>query len=255
MKRAVLRAFARRVVSGTLAGVLILSTGLANAAPVFAVDAQQESSNASASSPEAAPSSAESSPTIVRELEASRTADSSTYLLSDGSFRAEIFTGPVHYKDAGGTWRDIDASLVPTDGIGAFHTKSTAYDQTIASDNVTDTPVMVRHDDWSMGIRLIGAEQSSVMALGDRADYPLAMTDTKLTYETGNNTTKDTLTLSSKDAPDTFTFFMSLDNLRVFADPTGGYTFYEVSTRCPTRSGTDRAACDGGCARPLDVRL
>ena len=56
----------------------------------------------------AAPSA---SPTVVRELTALRTADSSTYLLSNGMRRAEISALPIHFKDAQGGWQNIDTRL------------------------------------------------------------------------------------------------------------------------------------------------
>jgi RHS repeat-associated protein len=169
----------------------------------------------------------DSSPTILRELESSRTAESSTYLMSDGSLRAEIYEQAIHFRNASGKWQDIDASLVPSGTTGMVHTKSSAYDETIASADVTDTPVSVTHGDWSLGLRLLGAEQGTLSVLGDTASYPLAMSDTQLLYETGANKLKDTLVLSSKDAPDTFTFFMSVDNLKVYTDPLGGYVLYD----------------------------
>ncbi len=237
---------ARRILSSLLAFVFASSIMLGNIEGAFAsasaassatrpAEAASEASSPTPSAVEtatsatgsAATASADSSPTVVREIESSRTADSSTYLLSDGSFRAQIYEQPIHYKDQAGKWQDIDASLVPTDTFGVVHTKASAYDETIATDDVTDTPVTVRHGDWSMGMKLLGGEQSSVMALGNSADYPLAMTDTQLSYETRGDAIKDTLTLSSAHAPDTFTFFMSLDNLKVYADPTGGYALYD----------------------------
>jgi RHS repeat-associated protein len=159
--------------------------------------------------------SAESSPTVVREIESSRTANSATYLMSDGSYSQTIYEQPVHYKDTARHWSRIDPTLAVTPEFGVKQVKASDYDIAIASDEATDVPVSVSHDDWSFGMDLLGAEQSAMISLGNQAVYPLAMTDTALTYETGGNAVKDTLVLSSKNAPDSFTFHLSLENLRL----------------------------------------
>ena len=78
--------------------------------------------------------SRDASPTVVREIEASRTADSSTFAMSDGSFESKLFTDAVHYQDETGAWKDIDVSLVPTVVPGVAHTAASAYDETFASE-------------------------------------------------------------------------------------------------------------------------
>lgn len=167
------------------------------------------------------------SPTVVRELRDKRTADSSTYLMSDGSFQAKICNDAIHYKDAKGAWQDIDVSLVPAESPGVVHTRASAYDETFASDGVSANPVTVKHGDWSMSMKLLGGEQSNPVALGDTDDFPLAMTDTQLKYQASAHALKDTLVLSSRNAPSTFTFFVSLKNLSLYSSPSGGYSFVD----------------------------
>jgi RHS repeat-associated protein len=169
-----------------------------------------------------------SAPTVVRELETSRTAESKTFLMSDGSFKLDLYTQPIHFKDASKHWKDIDPTLVQTPEYGISEVKASDYDIQIASDDVTDTPVSVSHNGWSFGMDLVGGEQSRVMAMGDHAVYPLAMTDTSLVYETGGNAVKDTLVLASKNAPDTFTFHMKLDGLSLYQSVSGpGYVLLD----------------------------
>jgi len=61
------------------------------------------------------------SPTIVREDVSKRTEFGSTYVLSDGTYRDVLSQTPIHFKDASGTWQNIDPTLVPT-GDGAVTT-------------------------------------------------------------------------------------------------------------------------------------
>lgn len=209
-----------RVLSGLVGAVFLLAAILSNVAPSFAMGATMTVLPALTGAPTA---SQPTSPTVVRELVASRTADSSTFLMSDGSYRADIAAGPIHYRDARGVWQDIDPTLVPSQTVGAVHTKASEYDIAFASTSDATSPVQVDHGDWSMGMRLIGAQQSDLFSLGKTAEFPLAMTDTTLSYQTLPNGMKDTLTLASKDAPDTFTFFVNLDNLSILSNPLGGY--------------------------------
>lgn len=164
----------------------------------------------------------------MRELEPSRTADSSTYLLSDGSYSQVIYEQPIHYQAASGRWENIDPTLVPTPDYGVSHTRASAYDIAVASDDATADPVSITHAGWSLGMRLAGGEQSSVFELGNQAFYPLAMTDTQLNYEAGGDTLKETLLLTSRRAPDTFTFHLSLAGLSVYESPVdGGFTLLD----------------------------
>lgn len=171
-------------------------------------------------------------PTVVRELEASRTAESKTYLMSDGSFSQTIWTSPVHFRDSAKRWRDIDSTLVQTPRYGVSKVKASDYDIEVASSSATGTPVSIAHEGWRFGMKLLGGEQSALMALGNQAVYPLAMTDTSLVYEAGGSAVKDTLVLSSRRAPDTFTFHLSLDGLRLFQSVDGpGYTLVDARGR------------------------
>lgn len=216
------RGVVSRVLSGFVASVFLLSTVFANVAPSFAASVPR-AATASAGAP-----AAETSPTVVEEIVASRTADSSTFRLSDGTRRALVYTGPVHYKDASGAWQDIDPTLVSTGEFGVVHTKSSAYDETVASTDATSEPVTVAHDGWTIGMRLLGASQSDLFVLGNQATYPLAMSGTRLNYTTGGDAIKDTLTLASPNAPSSFTFFVRLDNLSLCTDPLGGYVLNDA---------------------------
>ncbi|MPZ62178.1 MAG: hypothetical protein GEU93_12960 [Propionibacteriales bacterium] len=61
----------------------------------------------------------------VRELVSERSAYAKTFELSDGRREVEVSTGPVHYREASGRWREIDTTVEPTDvpgfGFGAVN--------------------------------------------------------------------------------------------------------------------------------------
>lgn len=87
----------RRLLSGFVAGVFLLSTTLTNVAPSFGASmtpSEQQAPSSTRSGSQTA------SPTVVRELVASRTADSNTYLLSNGELESRhTIGGAVNYLD------------------------------------------------------------------------------------------------------------------------------------------------------------
>lgn len=51
--------------------------------------------------------------TRVEELIGERTANSKTYLMSDGSYEASVYAADVHYVSQAGAYEDIDNSIIP----------------------------------------------------------------------------------------------------------------------------------------------
>ncbi|MDR3687385.1 MAG: DNRLRE domain-containing protein [Coriobacteriia bacterium] len=216
-----------RVLSALLASAMLTSSVLSGAS-VAAAGSAPPVVDTVASPPSV---SASSKPGVVAEVVASRTADSSTYQLTDGSRRAEIFTQPIHFRDNAGHWDDVDPTLVPTGVFGQSRAKATELTETFGSDAATGAPVTVSSDHWSMGMDLLGGREAGMMAIGDEAVCPLAQTATQLKYETRSNGVKDTLVLDSPQAPDTFSFFVSLKNLAVYTEPgTGAFALFDSTT-------------------------
>jgi hypothetical protein len=65
-------------------------------------------------------------PHRVSELADKRSESIKRYRMSDGSIEAELFAGPVHYRDKAGHWQDIDTRIGASDkpGYGFGNTKS-----------------------------------------------------------------------------------------------------------------------------------
>ena len=76
---------------------------------------------------------AKKAPTVVKELTDKRTADSETFLLSNGSMRSDLYAKPIHYKDAKGVWQNIDTTLVPDTHPGEFVSRATPVSVTVQS--------------------------------------------------------------------------------------------------------------------------
>jgi RHS repeat-associated protein len=201
------RLFAR-VVSATLSVALALSF---NVAPLAAAEPP------STTPPPATPSP---TPSIVREIPERRTSSSKTYLLSDGTYRGEYFTEPVHVKDSTGAWKTIDLSIVPS-----------ASDPSCLT--VKRSPVAASFKGGGQGARLskgayfaeidlLDCVEPAPMELGGEVIYPQVLPFTDLTYAPRPDGLKETLVLSSPLAPATFRFFVSLGALTAVPSPGGG---------------------------------
>lgn len=256
---------ARRFLSGLVAGVFLFSTASANVGAAFAAT-PDVATTGSASAGAVPAASQAASPTVVREIEESRTPVSNTYLLSDGTYRQEIYEKPVNYKPSGETTlQPIDTSLVPSAAFGVSQTKASGFPETFASGDETATPVSVAGDGWRVGMRMVGGNLDDPLALGQSANYPFAAPATQLTYTAKSDGFEDTLTLSDPSAPDTFVFYMALDNLSIFQNPSGGWALRDGKNgqivgnlgeyRVFDSSGTDPLAPGAQCpSATMDVR-
>lgn len=106
-----------------------------------------EEANGEPTTTQAAPEKEE--PELVRELVNKRTANSHTYLLSDGTQRVEIFAAPVSFRNEAGQWQTIDGSLTETQSPGSYRPSATPFDLTIGSDADGEAPVVLTDGKYS----------------------------------------------------------------------------------------------------------
>ncbi|HEX8101110.1 MAG TPA: DNRLRE domain-containing protein [Solirubrobacteraceae bacterium] len=147
----------------------------------------------------------EGPPRPVGEVEEDRTATSRTLELSDGSFRTQEFLSAINFRDGGGDWTPIDNRLVhDRDG---FTTRANDVAVRIPS-NLGDGPVGVETGDHSVGFELQGAAAVADVD-GATATFEDALPHVSVSYEAVGRMVKETLTLASSDAPDTYDFDLS----------------------------------------------
>lgn len=153
-------------------------------------------------------------PKVVHERLGERTATSRTYLLSDGTRRTRIWTAPVNYRKADGTWAAIDTRLKP-DGPDALRT--TAARVPVELPRTLDAPVEVSDPSGrSVAFRLLGADADQAAKVdGATATYADVRPGVDATYEARSNGVKETLTLDDASAPSSFTYSL---------DPSAGLT-------------------------------
>lgn len=161
------------------------------------------------------------------ELPEKRTATTKHYRLTDGTMQAVISEAPVHYRASDGTWEDIDPTLVPATVPGHYQTRSTAYGLSVGRETVSDAPVTLSRDGWSVGIDLVGASEGNALAVGRTARYPQVIDGVDLVYETGDDGLKETIVLASADVGSSFGFEMKTEGASLKRDFVGGWTLFD----------------------------
>ena len=92
---------------------------------------------------------------VVNELTARRTKFSKQYLLSDGSYLANSFSMPVHYKK-GGKWKEVNTTLVKTKNKKSYKTKATSLGITVAKKANKKAEVTLKRGSSKLSVALKG---------------------------------------------------------------------------------------------------
>ncbi|MCL4367723.1 MAG: cell wall-binding repeat-containing protein [Actinobacteria bacterium] len=228
---------------------------------------------ASASAPVVSTTEPLAAPKVVRELVNERTENSRTYLLSDGSKRADVYVAPVNYQDAQGQWQAIDTRLVPGP-VGTFHSAGTPVSVSVAPGSSLVPPVVSLAYRGAAVTLLLGGPSAGPVAAatsvvpdaipvtpvvsGSTATFSAGGVDTSMAYQVISSGVKETITLGSPRAPNSFTFKLRHDGLTLQQDETGQWGFYPAGAARPALvlgsllvfdssvdSGGDPAYCDG----------
>ncbi|HEX8103524.1 MAG TPA: DNRLRE domain-containing protein [Solirubrobacteraceae bacterium] len=147
----------------------------------------------------------EGPPRVIGEVKQNRTATSRTLELSDGSFRTEEFLSAINYRDDRGEWVPIDNTLV-ADGDG-FSSRANDVQVQIPT-NLDDGPVGLDAGGRSVGFELQGADAAATVD-GETATFREALPHVSVSYEALGRAVKETLTLASSAAEDTYDFDLS----------------------------------------------
>jgi RHS repeat-associated protein len=142
---------------------------------------------------------------VVRELPELRTANSDTYLRSDGSLAAKISRAPINYRDASGSWQPINTTLQPSTD-GSLEASTTQLPISLPSS--LSSPVTVGGEGATVSFSLEGAGGSAA-ASGSTASYAEALPQVTASYEAQPARLKETLTLASAAAPSVYHYHLS----------------------------------------------
>lgn len=99
----------------------------------------------------------------------SRDGSSTTYVNPDGSYTREMAGGTVNYRDRGGVWRAMDASMKLDEKSGRLVAHDLPVEVSVGTDLAGPDTIALKGDSWSMGIGLgggNGATRSAKDSLG-----------------------------------------------------------------------------------------
>ncbi len=171
--------------------------------------------------------------TVVRELTERRTEYGTTYVLSNGQYRTVISHGPVHFKDATGAWRPVDTTLVEV-ADGVYETAASAVTVTVQDEAAGSPAVTVATASVAVALNLVGATEDGLTVAGSAATYPDVATATDVSYTATGDGLKETITLASGAAPNSFTYRLTHPGLTLARDEaTGTWGLYREGREEP----------------------
>ncbi|MEU9277184.1 LamG-like jellyroll fold domain-containing protein [Streptomyces sp. NPDC048341] len=164
-----------------------------------------------------------------REVTKDRTATTSVFQNPDGTLTARVYSRPVHYRTADGSWADIDTTLTQ-DSDGRWQEKADAPSARFAAGG--DDPALVTYgpgsgEQVSYGLQGAAAVQGQVS--GSSITYPGIARQSDVTYMATASGVKETLTLRSAAAPATWIFPLHLTGLTPSLAANGSVVFKDGS--------------------------
>jgi hypothetical protein len=203
---------ARSITAVVIVLVTILGAGVAWAAS----SSPQGSQDASAGA------------TTVRELAALRTADSDTYLLSDGTRAVKIYPHPINYRTASGAYDPIDDQLV-VGADGSWSPRASKVAVSLPADPAA-APTTLGSGASALSFALEGANHGLGLINGASRIYGGILPGVSATYTAGPDALRETLTLTDGSSPSTYTYHLTLGRGMRALQTAGGGILVENGT-------------------------
>jgi RHS repeat-associated protein len=164
-------------------------------------------------------------PKRVKELTGKRTARAKFFELEDGRVEAELSAAPVHYRDAGGTWREIDTRIGAAGQSGFAYGNATNRFGSLfgdASDRLLRFEQAGRH----VTVGLPGAAKALAPRVrGSQLTYPGALDGADLVYQVTPDGVKEQIVLDRPPAEPVWRFTLQLGGLDARLEPDGSIAF------------------------------
>ena len=165
---------------------------------------------------------------ITEELTSKRTKFTKQYLLSDGSFLANSFSMPVHYKK-NGKWKEIDTTLVWTKSKKNYKTKSTSLGITVAQKANQKAEITWKRGSAKLSVALKGKKVKAKKAAvsnpekkkitdiqnSNQVQYKKAYKNQTLTYEIYPEKIVEKISVKKKSAVKKITLKVNSGKLKV----------------------------------------
>ncbi|WP_418434307.1 DNRLRE domain-containing protein, partial [Anaerotignum lactatifermentans] len=162
------------------------------------------------------------------ELTSKRTKFTKQYLLSDGSFLANSFSMPVHYKK-NGKWKEIDTTLVSTKSKKNYKTKSTSLGITVAKKANQKAEITWKRGSAKLSVALkekkVKAKKAAIrnpekkqitdIQNSNRVQYKKAYKNQTLTYEIYPEKIVEKISVKKKSAVKKITLKVNSGKLKV----------------------------------------
>ena len=165
----------------------------------------QEGSTPSETQPETSP------PQSGEEVVELRTENSRTVVGEDGNLEAQVYSGPIHYRDDENDWARIDNTLVPSERPGYAYENAANSFTVFIPDDIADMPIRVEAGDEWVTYALEGASGvPSVTA--DTATFSDTLTGVDLSYTVLSSGVREDLELASPATPDLYDFEVDMSS-------------------------------------------
>ncbi|MEV4627811.1 LamG-like jellyroll fold domain-containing protein [Micromonospora sp. NPDC049523] len=189
-----------------------------------------------------------------RRLAAKSDAGSDVYSNPDGSMTRRLYSGPVNYRAADGTWQPIDTNLERRSD-GRLHTKANSLRVSVADPDedangrarglaaagtaATDSSTVAETELVSVtlptgevfGYGLEGAADVEPVVTGARATYLEILPQTDVELHSVDSGLKETLVLKSPEAASSWVFPLRLDGLTAHLLPSGAIELRNVDNK------------------------
>lgn len=153
---------------------------------------------------------------VREEIVSKRTANSKTFLNTDGTYTAEISQIPIHYKNSRNTWSEIESNLIENTTEENYQNKANSFKAKLDKKVDKDTPLLqVEDQDRSIKMELApventGKEPAEVTGVveDNSIQYPEIYQNISLTYTIGADRIKEDIIFNERTSsgfPDKFT--------------------------------------------------
>ncbi len=132
------------------------------------------------------------------EVESERTKYAKVYAEPDGTKTTNIYTAPIHFKAADGTWKEIDDTLMPQPDGSGYENTAGALDVEFADSG--DQPSLIQVTDASTSVRfgLQGAQGSTATVEGNEITYVDIYPGVDLVFQVHGEQVKELLVLKQR---------------------------------------------------------
>ncbi|WP_433729783.1 DNRLRE domain-containing protein [Actinoplanes sp. CA-051413] len=162
----------------------------------------------------------------VAEKVSARTSNAKVWTLADGRTQAEVSGAPLHYRDAGGRWQDIDTTVRRTGEQGyVYRAEKNSFDSRFGD----RTDRLVRYDlgGRSVSVGVAGtARKVTPKVRGSAVRYPDVFGSADVAYDVNASALKEKIVLDKAPAgAASYTFTLALDGVTAAAQPDGSIAF------------------------------